>query len=221
MDTPSSRLCSMKRRSFDEHKIIYYWVTCFCTIGIFFLGLYTMCFIRSATFKNYHIKLKISGTKLLAKLICLPMIFMVVNFAFFYRLLNINECSPVLNYSTLVAGHLMGALLAIGVWCTNSFVRKRLNKNTFRASCYYFSFGCFKSNSSNSSSNCTIPADDKSCAPPILNVENTANDLSKSLLEDENNDDLGTQSVDFAVYLNHDESILPVTNISRTCRVTA
>ena len=166
IDKPSSRLCSMKRTNFDEHKLIYYWATIFCTFGILLLGLYTMCFIGSSTFKNYHLKLKISGFKLLAKLICLPMIFMLVNFAFFYRLLHISECAPVINYATYIAGHLMGAMLAIGVWGTNSFVRRRLNKNTFRTSCYYFKCGCFRSDRSNSSSNCTIPAEDKSCAPP-------------------------------------------------------
>ena len=36
----------------------------------------------------------------------------------------------------------MGGLLAAGIWATNSFVRRQLNKNTFRLICHYCKCRC-------------------------------------------------------------------------------
>ena len=140
-------LCSFKFPSsgWDEAGWLYHWVTWATTFGILFLAIYTVAFIRSKSFAKHRLNLKISGLKLFSKLICLPLIFMVINFSFLYKML-VKTCRLPFTESIgnlgAYFGHAMGGLLAIGIWSTNSFVRRQLNKKTFRLICHYCKCKC-------------------------------------------------------------------------------
>ena len=115
------------------------------TFGILLIALYTVAFLKSAAFAKHRLKLRISGFRLFSKLICLPMIFMIINFSWVYTVF-VKTCKlplvePIANIGAYF-GHAMGGLLAAGIWATNSFVRRQLNKKTFRLICHYCKCRC-------------------------------------------------------------------------------
>lgn len=146
MDEPPV-LCSFKKPStgWDEAGWGYHWVTITTTFGILLIALYTVAFLKSAAFAKHRLKLRISGFRLFSKLICLPMIFMIINFSWLYTVF-VKTCKlplvePIANIGAYF-GHAMGGLLAAGIWATNSFVRRQLNKKTFRLICHYCKCRC-------------------------------------------------------------------------------
>ena len=81
MDEPPV-VCSFKKPSsgWDEAGWGYHWVTITTTFGILLIAIYTVAFLQSVAFAKHRLKLRISGFRLFSKLICLPMIFMIINF---------------------------------------------------------------------------------------------------------------------------------------------
>ena len=201
--TPNPFVCSMKVNA-SNGKMMYHWVTVFSTLGILFLGTFTLCFIQSTSFKNYHIQLKMTTRQLFIKLLCLPVIFLVVNFVWFLKLRDdiVSDEMKVLDVCSEISGSCMGGLLAAGIWGTNSFVRKHLNKKTFKRICFFIKCKCdcckrTFSSDKEQESKISFDLEGKNRLGESLLSEDDKMNIAKSIKRS-----LTKEAVDFDAYLN-------------------
>lgn len=201
--TPNPFVCSMKVNA-SNGKMMYHWVTVFSTLGILFLGTFTLCFIQSSSFKNYHIQLKMTTRQLFIKLLCLPVIFLVVNFVWFLKLRDdiVSDEMKVLDVCSGYSGSCMGGLLAAGIWGTNSFVRKHLNKKTFKRICFFIKCKCdcckrTFSSDKEQESKISFDLEGKNRLGESLLSEDDKMNIAKSIKRS-----LTKEAVDFDAYLN-------------------
>ena len=202
--TPNPFSCGIKANAIDEKKWMYHWVTVFSTSGILFLGIFTLYFIQSSSFKNYHIQLKMTTRQLFIKLLCLPLIFLVVNFVWFLKLRSdiVSDEMKILSICSTYSGSIMGGLLAAGIWGTNSFVRKHLNKKTFKRICSFIKCKCdcckrIFSSDKERESKISLDLEGKNRLGESLLSEDDKMDIAKSIKRS-----LTKGGVDFDAYLN-------------------
>ena len=142
--------------------------------------------------------------QLFIKLLCLPLIFLVVNFVWFLKLRSdiVSDEMKILSICSTYSGSIMGGLLAAGIWGTNSFVRKHLNKKTFKRICSFIKCKC----------DCckrTFSSDKERESKISLDLEGK-NRLGESLLSEDDKMDIAKSikrsltkgGVDFDAYLN-------------------
>ena len=142
--------------------------------------------------------------QLFIKLLCLPVIFLVVNFVWFLKLRDeiVSDEMKVLDVSSEYSGSCMGGLLAAGIWGTNSFVRKRLNKKTFKRICFFIKCKCdcckrTFSSDKEQESKISFDLEGKNRLGESLLSEDDKMNIAKSIKRS-----LTKEAVDFDAYLN-------------------
>ena len=96
----------------------------------------------------------------------------------------------------------MGGLLAAGIWGTNSFVRKHLNKKTFKRICFFIKCKCdcckrTFSSDKEQESKISFDLEGKNRLGESLLSENDKSNIAKSIERS-----LKKDTVDFDAYLN-------------------
>ena len=140
--------------------------------------------------------------QLFIKLLCLPVIFLVVNFVWLYKMMSDIVSDDILSVCSSYSGSCMGGLLAAGIWGTNSFVRKRLNKKTFKRICFFIKCKCdcckrTFSSDKEEESKISLDLEGKNRLGESLLSENDKSNIAKSIERS-----LKKDTVDFDAYLN-------------------
>ena len=146
--------------------------------------------------------------QLFIKLLCLPVIFLVVNFVWFLKLRDdiVSDEMKVLDVCSEISGSCMGGLLAAGIWGTNSFVRKHLNKKTFKRICFFIKCKCdcckrTFSSDKEQESKISFDLEGKNRLGESLLSEDDKMNIAKSIKRS-----LTKEAVDFDAYLNSSTS---------------